>query len=88
MLNGYYQIMCVQYCFNKTIYKDHATHKNTTYIYNTHCMKYLLFHFTNMNHFKLYDLYTYVHVIVINYIDVFVLDKHEVVDNGYVCSDC
>jgi hypothetical protein len=29
-----------------------------------------------------------VHVIVINYIDVFALDKHEVVDNGYVCSDC
>jgi hypothetical protein len=51
-------------------------------------MKYLLFHFTNMGHFKLYDLYTYVHVIVINYIDVFVLDKHEVIDNGYVCSDC
>ena len=41
-----------------------------------------------MGHFKLYDLYTYVHVIVINYADVFVLDKHEVVDNGYVCSDC
>jgi len=54
-------------------------------------MKYFLFHFTNMNYFKLYDLYTYVHVIVINYIDidiVFVLDKHEVVDNGYACSDC
>ena len=40
-----------------------------------------------MNYFELFDVYIYVHVIVINYIDVFVLDKHEVVDNGNVCSD-